>query len=102
MALRKSKKHKAYVLNSTTNTFSTLSLIFGIIFFIPFGPILAIVFGFLALGQIKHTGEPGRGMAIAGIVLGFFWLAVFLLIIIIGILALTTAILTVMPTITSQ
>ena len=101
MASRKPRKLKEYAINSTTNTFSTLSLIFGILFFIPFGPILAIVFGFLALGQIKHTGEPGRGMAIAGIVLGFFWLAVFLLIIIIGILALTTAIIAVMPTITT-
>jgi hypothetical protein len=34
------------------------------------GPILGLIFGFLALGQIKRTGQGGRGMAIAGIVIG--------------------------------
>jgi Domain of unknown function (DUF4190) len=34
------------------------------------GPILGLVFGFVALGQIKQTGQDGRGMAIAGIVIG--------------------------------
>ena len=34
------------------------------------GGILGIIFGFLALGQIKQTGQGGRGMAIAGIVIG--------------------------------
>jgi hypothetical protein len=31
----------------------------------------AIVLGFIALNQIRQTGEDGRGMAITGIVLGF-------------------------------
>jgi hypothetical protein len=31
----------------------------------------AIVLGFVAISQIRRTGEDGRGMAIAGIVLGF-------------------------------
>ncbi|HWF28505.1 MAG TPA: DUF4190 domain-containing protein [Mycobacterium sp.] len=34
------------------------------------GGILGIIFGFLALGQIKQSGQGGRGMAIAGIVIG--------------------------------
>jgi Domain of unknown function (DUF4190) len=34
------------------------------------GPILGIVFGFVALGQIKQTGQGGRGMALAGIIIG--------------------------------
>ena len=34
------------------------------------GPILGMVFGFLALNQIKQTGHRGRGLAIAGIVIG--------------------------------
>lgn len=33
------------------------------------GPVGAIL-GIVSLGQIKRTGEQGRGMAIAGIVLG--------------------------------
>lgn len=32
--------------------------------------IVAIVLGLMALRQIKETGEDGRGMAVAGIVLG--------------------------------
>jgi hypothetical protein len=34
------------------------------------GPILGLIFGFIALGQIKQTGQGGRGMAIAGIIIG--------------------------------
>lgn len=40
------------------------------------GPILGLIFGFLALGQIKQTGQGGRGMAIAGIVIGAVAIAV--------------------------
>jgi len=34
------------------------------------GGILGIIFGFLALNQIKQSGQGGRGVAIAGIVVG--------------------------------
>lgn len=34
------------------------------------GPILGLVFGFIALNQIKQTGQGGRGMALAGIIIG--------------------------------
>ena len=34
------------------------------------GPLLGLIFGFLALNQIKQTGQRGRGLAIAGIVIG--------------------------------
>ncbi|ORX03756.1 hypothetical protein AWC29_16960 [Mycobacterium triplex] len=34
------------------------------------GPILGIIFGIVALGKIKQTGEGGRGLAIAGIAIG--------------------------------
>lgn len=36
--------------------------------------IAALITGFMALKQIRERGETGRGMAIAGIVLGFLWL----------------------------
>jgi hypothetical protein len=36
---------------------------------------LGIVFGHIALSQIKRTGENGRGMAIAGLVIGYLCLA---------------------------
>jgi uncharacterized protein YacL len=33
--------------------------------------LVAIITGHIALGQIKRTGEQGRGLAIAGLVLGY-------------------------------
>jgi peptidyl-prolyl cis-trans isomerase B (cyclophilin B) len=36
---------------------------------------LGIIFGHISLSQIKRTGESGRGMAIAGLVIGYLSLA---------------------------
>jgi len=52
-----------------TNAFAITALVLGIL---P-GAVLAIVFGVLALRQIRRTGDRGKGMAIAGIVLGGVW-----------------------------
>jgi peptidyl-prolyl cis-trans isomerase B (cyclophilin B) len=49
-----------------TNALAIASLVAA--FFLPIG---AIVLGHLALGQIRRTGEQGRGLAIAGIIIGF-------------------------------
>lgn len=49
-----------------TNTMAILSLIFGF-----GGGLLGIVFGHIALSQIKRSGEGGRGLAIAGTTLGY-------------------------------
>lgn len=57
-----------------TNVFAVLALVFGII-----GGLLGIVFGHIALNQIRRTGEAGRGMAIAGLALGYIYLACILL-----------------------
>jgi hypothetical protein len=49
-------------------------------------PILAIVFGFVGLSNIKHDKNlVGRKMAIWGIVLGFFWFVLFLILVIVGV-----------------
>lgn len=44
--------------------------------------VIAIILGFIALNQIKKTGEGGKGMAIAGIILGFISLAIWLFVVI--------------------
>jgi hypothetical protein len=54
-----------------TSIFAILSLVFGIA-----GGLLAIVFGHIALSEIKKTGQAGYGMAVAGLVLGYGWLAI--------------------------
>jgi hypothetical protein len=48
------------------------------------GGILGIIFGFLALNQIKQSGQGGRGMAIAGIVIGVIVTAIVILVGILG------------------
>jgi len=63
---------------ATTSGFAIASLVLGILG----GAILAIIFGFVALSQIKKSGAKGRGMAIAGVVLGFVWSALFVILII--------------------
>jgi hypothetical protein len=52
-----------------TSGLAIAALILGIIGLFPLG----WLFGFLALRSIKKSGEKGRGMAIAGIVLGTLW-----------------------------
>lgn len=53
------------------NTLALLAMIFGIL-----GGLAAIPLGHVALSQIKRTGDSGRGMAIAGLILGYASLAV--------------------------
>ncbi len=54
--------------------------------------ILAVIFGFVALNEIKKKGTKGRGMAIAGVVTGFAGI----LIVIIAVIAWTAFIVPVM------
>lgn len=66
-----------------TNTMAILALIFAFLV-APLG----IVFGFVARGQIRRTGEGGRGLATAGLVLGIVFT-------VIGIAAVVLAVLVV-------
>jgi hypothetical protein len=49
------------------------------------GPILGLVFGFIALNQIKQSGQGGRGLAIAGIVIGALAVVAFLALFVLGV-----------------
>jgi hypothetical protein len=71
------------VMIQRTNGFAIGALVCGIVPF--FGGIPAIILGHVARGQIRRTGERGDGMAIAGLVLGYLWVALWALIILIGI-----------------
>jgi hypothetical protein len=61
-----------------TNGFAIASLVLGIIPCTGITSILAIVFGFIARNQIQQSGgtQQGSGMALAGIILGFFWIGI--------------------------
>ena len=60
-----------------TNTLAILALVLG--FVVSIG---GIICGHIALGQIKRTGEGGRGLALAGLIIGYVQTGIWLLIII--------------------
>jgi hypothetical protein len=72
---------------NSTNGMAIASLVLGIVWVYWIGSILALVFGYVALGQIRQRGQQGRGMAIAGIVLGWVGAATLIAIIIFAISA---------------
>jgi hypothetical protein len=59
-------------------------MVLGILWIWWVGSILAVVFGHIALRQTARSGERGRGMAIAGLVLGYLGLAT-LVVVLIGV-----------------
>lgn len=78
-----------------TNGIAIASLIFGILgwVLIPVvAPLLAVILGHVARGQIRYTGERGSGMALAGLALGYVNLALALVgILILGVIVLIAA-----------
>jgi hypothetical protein len=64
------------------NILAVVSLVLA--FFLSIG---AVICGHIALSQIKRTGERGRGLAIAGLVLGYLGIVAGILLFL-GILAL--------------
>ncbi len=57
-----------------TNGLAVASMVLGILWIFWLGSILAVVFGHISLRQIRGRHQPGRVIAIAGLVLG--WLGV--------------------------
>ena len=74
-----------YATGSKTNGLAIASLICSLFFWLYGLPaILAIVFGFVARGQIRRSNgtQGGNGMAVAGIIIGFAGLAVGVLLVV--------------------
>jgi len=67
----------------STNGLAVGALVCGIVPF--FGGIPAVILGHVARGQIRKSGERGEGMAVAGLVLGYLWISLWLMIILLGI-----------------
>ena len=67
-----------------TNGLAIASLTAGILWLGWLGSIAAVVFGHVALAQIKRSNgrQSGQGLAIAGLVLGWFGVGMLLLIVI--------------------
>jgi DUF1707 SHOCT-like domain/Domain of unknown function (DUF4190) len=69
------------------NSLAVASLICGILeLFLGVTAIPAIILGHKALKQIKVTGEPGRGLAKAGLILGWTAVGLFALVVALAVL----------------
>jgi hypothetical protein len=77
-----------------SNTMAVTALVLGvvqfvgwIIFLLPglLAAILAIVLGFVSMKQISRSGESGRGLAIAGVVLGFLGILIVGILVAVGV-----------------
>jgi hypothetical protein len=73
-----------YIQTAGTNGMAVASMVLGILWLYWFGSLLALIFGYVALSQLKQRQQSGRGMAIAGIVLGWIGAATLVLFIIIA------------------
>ncbi len=78
----------------STNGFAIAGLVIGILsLFFWLGSILALIFGYVAKGQIDRSNgtQGGRGMAIAAIVLGWIGVGLLILIFVIVIIGAATS-----------
>ena len=64
-----------------TNVLAIVSLVISILGF----NVIAIILGAIALNQIKKTGENGRGLALAGIIIGAISLVLGIILIIVSV-----------------
>ena len=65
----------------STNGLAIAAMVLGIVWVYWVGSILALIFGYIAKGQINESAgrQGGKGMAIAGIVLGWVGIGTLLL-----------------------
>lgn len=61
---------------TSTNGLAIASLVLGILWLFWVGSLVGLILGLVALRQIKNRNQRGRGIAIAGIVLGILGLVV--------------------------
>lgn len=84
-----------YAMPARTNTLAIVSLIASIVgvFVLPvIGQIVGIVTGHMSLSQIKARAEKGRGLAIAGLIVGYVTLVLGVLLLIFFIILIQAAI----------
>jgi hypothetical protein len=61
----------AYAPEPRTNVLAIISLVAAFVM-----SVAAVITGHIALSQIKRTGENGRGMALAGLIIGYIGVAI--------------------------
>lgn len=73
-----------------TNGLAVASLVLGILWIYWIGSVLALVFGYVAMIQIRQRSEGGYGLAVAGIVLGWVGMGIGILTLAIGLIVACT------------
>jgi len=73
--------------SSRVSGMAIASLVLGIVWFYWITSILALVFGYIARREIDRDPAKlsGRGMATAGIVLGWIWMGVLVVVIVVAV-----------------
>jgi Domain of unknown function (DUF4190)/Domain of unknown function (DUF1707) len=61
---------------SRTNGFAIASLVFACLWMAWMGSLAAVVSGHVALSQIRARGQAGKGLAVAGLTIGYLQLLV--------------------------
>ena len=51
------------------------------------GALIAVITGHVSLAQIKRSGESGRGLAIAGVVVGYIHIAFWIIFVALGVIS---------------
>jgi hypothetical protein len=69
------------------------SLVLGILWIYWIGSVLALIFGYIARRQISQAQgmQQGRGMATAGIVLGWIGVGFLILFVLLGVIGMATS-----------
>jgi amino acid transporter len=71
-----------------TNGFAIASFVLSFFFCLyGIGAILAVVFGHIARSQIRRTGQQGAGLALAGLIIGYVGIGLWVLFIVLAIAA---------------
>lgn len=72
-----------------TNTLAVVSLVSSLATFVlGITAIVGVITGHMALGQIRRTGEGGRGMALAGLIIGYVFVGLTVLAIVLFVVAM--------------
>jgi Domain of unknown function (DUF4190) len=66
---------------ASTNGLAVAALVLGILWIYWIGSVLAVIFGHVALAQIGKRQQAGKGLAIAGLVLGWIGVGTFLFVV---------------------
>ena len=75
--------HQVNSSSVSTNGLAIAGMVCGILWIYGVGAVLALVFGYISRGQIRETGQKGKGMSTAAIVLGWVGIAGLILMIIV-------------------